>query len=173
MTNDGLKIRRFEERDAPAVRSLFIRVNRLLAPPGMEDAFERYIERSIEAEIGRIGPYYAERDGLFFVAEQDGHLAGMFGLERAGQVVLELRRMYVAPECRGMGYGRELLAAAEAEARRLGAVRLILSTSEVQQAALGVYRSSGYAEVAETAEADGSNKVLGGGLRRFHFEKRL
>ena len=56
---DALTIRRFANTDAPAVRDLFIRVNRLLAPPQMKDAFETYIASAIAEEIGRIAEYYA------------------------------------------------------------------------------------------------------------------
>jgi GNAT superfamily N-acetyltransferase len=170
---EDFTIRRFAERDATAIRDLFIRVNRGLAPPGMEAAFESYIERSLREEIDRLANYYHEAGGAFFVAERDGIISGMFGLETIAPVSVELRRMYVDPDLRGMGLGRRLLAAAEREARTLGGTVLILSTSELQPAALGVYRSSGYTEVREAIAEIASNKTLGGGLRRFHFSKQL
>lgn len=40
----------------------------------------------------------------------------------------ELKRMYVSPDVRGEGLGRRLVAALEAEARALGARRLVLET---------------------------------------------
>jgi putative acetyltransferase len=50
---------------------------------------------------------------------------------------------------------------------------LTLSTSELQSEALALYRAAGYQlqkeEIAETA----SNKTLGGGIRRYHFDKTL
>jgi hypothetical protein len=42
-----MNIRDFLPDDAPAVRGLFIRINRLLAPAEMKDAFEGYIKRSL------------------------------------------------------------------------------------------------------------------------------
>ena len=134
---DALTIRRFANTDAPAVRDLFIRVNRLLAPPQMKDAFETYIASSISEEIGRIAEYYAARRGSFWVAEDRDRLAGMFGLETAEPGdAMELRRMYVEPELRRQGIARTMLAFAENECRRLGMKRLELSTSELQDAAL-------------------------------------
>ena len=48
-----------------------------------------------------------------------------------------------------------------------------MSTSELQHAALALYRQAGYLllreEVAETA----SNKTVGGGIRRYYFAKTL
>src|SRR6185503_9943606 len=60
---EALTIRPFRNEDAKPVRDLFITVNRGLAPPGGEDAFEAYIARSLAEEIDRIPDYYGQRDG--------------------------------------------------------------------------------------------------------------
>lgn len=171
--NDNIFVRHFAERDATAVKDLFIRVNRDLAPPGMEVAFEDYIQRSLSEEIDRISDYYRERNGVFLVAERTNTIVGMFGLEAGTPGVVELRRMYVDPQLRGLGLGRQLLARSEDEARNLAGTILILSTSDLQPAALGIYRSSGYREVRTEIAKAASNKTLGGGIRRFHFSKQL
>jgi putative acetyltransferase len=95
-----MTVRLFRETDAPAVSDLFIRVNRLIAPSKQRQAFENYIALSLKEEINCIGAYYAEHNGAFFVAEDDGKLAGMFGLEEMSKEVMELRRMYVEPSSR-------------------------------------------------------------------------
>ena len=82
-------IRPFVASDAAAVRDLFARVNRLLAPPHLVQAFEDYIDRSIREEIGRIADYYREKHGGFWVAVSDGRLVGMFGLEPSGPSSME------------------------------------------------------------------------------------
>jgi GNAT superfamily N-acetyltransferase len=163
-------IRRFEKRDAERVTALFIAVNRLLAPPDMRDAFEAYIARSLTEEMDRIAAYYGER---FWVAVLGDDLAGMFGLEPAGPDAMELRRMYVDPSVRRTGIGRRMLGFAEDECRRLDMRRLELSTSELQPAALALYQHVGYRLVREVVATQASNKTLGGGIRRFHFEKAL
>ena len=56
-------IRPFAAGDGPRVCELFIAVNRLLAPPQLQEAFEAYIARSLREEIGRIEAYYGERGG--------------------------------------------------------------------------------------------------------------
>ncbi|MBA5778519.1 GNAT family N-acetyltransferase [Stappia sp. F7233] len=168
-----LNIRPFHPHDTEAVIGLFVAVNRELAPSGSEDAFARYIDLSIAEEMGRLEAYYGERGGSFHVAMFDTGLVGMFGLEPAGPGELELRRMYVAAKVRRTGIAREMLARAEEIARRLGAARLVLSTSELQQAALGFYRSADYILVREEVAETASNKTIGGGIRRFHFEKLL
>jgi ribosomal protein S18 acetylase RimI-like enzyme len=52
--------------------------------------------------------------------------------------------MYVAPAARGTGLGRRLVAALEAEARALGVRRLVLETGVKQDAALALYRATGF-----------------------------
>ncbi len=137
----------------------------------MRDAFERYIARSLAEEIDDIPGYYAAKDGAFHVATLGGALVGMFGLERVDAETMELRRMYVADAARGRGLGRLLLRHAEAECMKAGCRRLTLSTSEVQRAALALYRGAGYRLVREEIATAASNKTVGANIRRFAFEK--
>lgn len=55
--------------------------------------------------------------------------------------------MYVMPELRGAGFSRRMLSALEDEARSLGYRRVRLETGVHQHEALGLYRSSGFAEI--------------------------
>ena len=100
---EEVTIRPFTERDAAQVRQLFITVNRLLSPPDLRDAFEAYIERALTEEIDRIPAYYGERNGGFWVAVKGDEVVGTFGLERASDDAMELRRMYVDPSARRQG----------------------------------------------------------------------
>jgi GNAT superfamily N-acetyltransferase len=174
-----IEIRPYRQTDHAFVRALFVRINRDLSPPHLRDAFEAYIARSLEEEIDRIPAYYTERQGGFWVAEDQTagippSIIGMFGLEQADPNAAELRRMYVDPGTRRRGLARAMLARAEAEAIRLGCGCLVLSTSELQGPALALYRSAGYRLVREeVATGTGSNKTVGAGLKRFHFEKSL
>ena len=175
MSPDPVLIRRYEDRDGGAVRDLFVRVNRELAPSGLREAFEVYIELSLREEIGRIPAYYGAGLGRgFWVAEgEGGALLGMFGLEPAGEGAAELRRMYVAPEARRGGVARAMLAEAERLCAEAGLRRLVLSTSELQGAALALYRSAGYRLVREEVAGAATVRTVGAGLRRFHLEKVL
>jgi GNAT superfamily N-acetyltransferase len=166
-------IRRYADADHEAVRALFVRVNRELAPAQLKDAFERYIARSLHEEIDRIPAYYGERRGSFWVATGPSAIVGMFGLERADHATVELRRMYVDPDARRHGVGRSMLAFAEDVARRDECRLMVLSTSELQPAAIALYRGCGYRLVREETIAEPSNKTIGEGIRRFYFEKKL
>lgn len=78
----------------------------------------------------------AEGRGAFLVAYADGKPAGCGAIRRQDADTAEIKRMYVSPDIRGRGIGRAVLAALEAEGRRLGVSRIVLETGERQQEAL-------------------------------------
>jgi len=119
-------IRPFAEQHAAQVRELFITVNRLLSPPELRDAFEGYIDRALAEEIDRISAYYGERDGCFWVAVKGDKVVGTFGLERASDDAMELRRMYVDPSARRRGIARRMLQFAQDACRSRNVSRLQL-----------------------------------------------
>jgi len=166
-------IRPFRDEDSNAVRNLFININRLIAPSELVEEFEAYILLSLKEEIDRIMDYYAERDGSFWVVDKDGAVAGMFGLESISDVAMELRRMYVSPDFRRQGITKDMLQFAEAEVRHQNKKTMVLSTSELQEAALTLYRTNGYNLEREEIADHGDNKILGSGLRRYYFSKQL
>jgi GNAT superfamily N-acetyltransferase len=168
-----ITIRPFSERDASQVRELFITVNRLLSPSYLRDTFEAYIERALAEEIDRIPAYYSEHAGSFWVAVKDDKVMAMFGLEGTSDGAMELRRMYVDPSARRQGIARQMLQAAEDECRRQSVSRLTLSTSEIQVAALALYKEAGYRLLREETADVTSNKTIGSGIRRYYFEKTL
>ncbi|WP_062070817.1 GNAT family N-acetyltransferase [Demequina sediminicola] len=57
---------------------------------------------------------------------------------------LELKRLWVTAEARGLGVAKALMRAAEEAARRVGATRLVLETGLKQPEALGLYEYLGY-----------------------------
>jgi GNAT superfamily N-acetyltransferase len=169
----AIEIRPFNSEDAAQVRDLFVRVNRLLAPPHMMQAFEDYIATSLKEEIGQISSYYSRKQGGFWVAVEGEKVVGMFGLEPSSTEAMELRRMYVDPDARRRGIARKMLSFAEDECRRRNRLRMDLSTSELQGDALSLYRNTRYQLVREEVAIEANNKTLGGGIRRFHFTKPL
>jgi GNAT superfamily N-acetyltransferase len=60
----------------------------------------------------------------------------------------ELKRMYVATQWRGRGLARQVLAVLEQSARVAGADALVLETGNFLMDAIGLYRSSGYDDIA-------------------------
>ena len=174
VTADPVTFRRYHATDYSSVASLWTRINRELAPVGMEELFEQYIAMTIDSELKQLLTVFSSaKRNAFWVVESANEIVGSFGIERHGVNDTELRRMYLDKGYRGLGIAQRMLDCAEAEARSLGFTKMIVSTARIQKAADRFYRKSGFqqirTEVAETMTA----KQAGGGLTRFHFEKAL
>lgn len=94
----------------------------------------------------------AEGNGAFLVALRDNEPLGCGAVRRIEERSGELKRMYIRPQARGLGIGRALLAALEAEARALGLTRLLLETGTRQTEALGLYRQAGFLDIPAYGE---------------------
>lgn len=86
--------------------------------------------------------------GRFLLATLKGHPVGCIGVKLRDRDTAEIKRLWVSGEARGLGIGRRLLLAAEAEARHLGARTARLDTNRSLHEAIGLYRATGYEEVA-------------------------
>jgi ribosomal protein S18 acetylase RimI-like enzyme len=106
------------------------------------DAIEDRLYEHNRAATGR-----DDGEGLGFVIEDEtGRMLGAAaGYTWAG--ISEIRQMWVDPAFRGRGYGRALLDAMVAEARRRGVSRIWVSSYDFQ--APGLYERAGFQRVAE------------------------
>jgi putative acetyltransferase len=84
----------------------------------------------------------------FFVARRDGTAEACGALVRESPDWGEIKRIYVRPAARGLGLGRAVLAAIEAEGRKMGLRWLRLETGSRQPEALGLFERSGYGRCA-------------------------
>lgn len=170
----AVTIRVYDYADHAGVVALFTHINRELAPEDMRERFEAYIAASLAGELSRIGEVFsADKRNAFWVVTAEEQIIGMFGLESRGPETTELRRMYLDHAYRGSGTSQRMLACAESRARELGFKTIILSTAEIQLAALALYRKHAY-RLVRTERADAmSTRTVGGGLTRFHFEKTI
>jgi DNA-binding MarR family transcriptional regulator/GNAT superfamily N-acetyltransferase len=85
--------------------------------------------------------------GLLLVARLRDEPVGCGALKFHENAIGELKRMWVAPQVRGLGLGRRLLLALEHEAREAGMTILHLETNHTLTEAIELYRHSGYREV--------------------------
>ena len=60
-------------------------------------------------DVGNYRDHYRERDGIFYVVEQDGKIVGTAAVRRETEDSARLRRHYIYPEYRGEGIGKRLL----------------------------------------------------------------
>lgn len=164
----------YDKTDFAEVSALWARINRELAPPDMREQFEQYIQNSINDELTQADKVYPQSEGsALWVVKQADKIIGTFGAQRVTDTDIELRRMYLDSQYRGQGLSRRMLTHAEEHARQQGFHRMILSTAELQAAAVKFYDKSGYElNKIETAGAM-SNKTVGNNVRRRHYQKTL
>lgn len=82
--------------------------------------------------------------GAFLIARSDGLPIGCVAVKGSGTGAGEIKRLWIAPSARGLGIARQLMAAAEARARRLGMALLRLDTNSALGEALRLYQSTGW-----------------------------
>jgi ribosomal protein S18 acetylase RimI-like enzyme len=86
--------------------------------------------------------------GAFLVASMDGETVACGAVKSVGPGIGSLKRMWVADAVRGLGIGRRMLDALENQALELGLTTLRLETNRALTAAIRLYRSTGFREVA-------------------------
>lgn len=110
---------------SPADHSLLARLDRHISPAELERAIS----------LGRV---YCLRDG--------DRLAGWLRYNLFWDNTPFLNLLFLAEDCRGHGYGRELLRYWEAEMARMG-FRLVLTSTQSDEYAQHFYRHMGYRAV--------------------------
>jgi len=106
-----------------------------------------YDDLDIDApEMPKAGPDELGPPGGIFLVGSDpaGRPLCCGGLKRLSNEACEIKRMYVIPEVRGRGVGRDLLAALERAASELGYRVTRLDTGPRQPGAERMYRRAGY-----------------------------
>ncbi len=97
-------------------------------------------------EMASLPGDYAAPTGRLFYAEADGRPGGCVGVRKFSEGVCEMKRLYVEPEMRDRGIGRDLALAAIKAARSLGYRRILLDTLPAMRIALKLYRELGFQE---------------------------
>ncbi|PJN35597.1 MarR family transcriptional regulator [Streptomyces sp. CB02959] len=112
----------------------------------LQERFETGFDpaRSLLPDAGELRPPH----GLFLVARLHGEPVGCAGLKLPPGAPAEIKRMWVAPRTRGLGLGRRFLTELETLAARQGCDILRLDTNKALTAAIGLYHSCGFQEVA-------------------------
>jgi DNA-binding MarR family transcriptional regulator/GNAT superfamily N-acetyltransferase len=109
----------------------------------------RRSERGFDPTVGATALPHEVRPpaGQFFVAYRYGEAIGCGAVKHHADTPAEIKRMWIAPQARGLGLGRRLLAKLELCALEGGASVAHLETSAVLPEAIALYRSAGWVEV--------------------------
>jgi DNA-binding MarR family transcriptional regulator/GNAT superfamily N-acetyltransferase len=112
----------------------------------LEERFETGFDpaRSVSANPEELVP----PAGLFLLAHLDGRPVGCGGLKASGRKRGEIKRMWVAPDARGLGIAQRLLEALERHAVGMGLDTLQLDTNRTLKEAHALYVRNGYREIA-------------------------
>lgn len=130
------RIRRANGEDADAVRALVFGV---LRSYGL-----RPDPASTDKDLDDLEGYYFSKNGWFAVLEGAVGVIGSYGLMRLDSGSCELRKMYLDPRFRRMGFGKLLLEDALRRAREMGCSVMCLETASVLKEAIALYESYGF-----------------------------
>jgi ribosomal protein S18 acetylase RimI-like enzyme len=119
-------------------------------------------ERINEHNVARTGVDDGKYLAVWLRDEAGQAVGGLFGWTWAGW--LEIRYLWIREDARGLGYGREMLRLAEAEAIARGCERVVLDSYSFQ--APGFYQKLGY-------DVFGSLPGFPGAHTRYYLWKQL
>lgn len=92
--------------------------------------------------------HFREPQGRFIVATANGVTTGCGGVQLLSPNIAEIKRMWIAAEQRGRGFGGQLLGHLEVVAGELGATTVRLDTNSVLDEAIAMYTGRGYVDIA-------------------------
>ncbi|MEM9180323.1 MAG: GNAT family N-acetyltransferase [Pseudomonadota bacterium] len=106
------------------------------------------VEDEDRAQLDDPQTHILDKGGAILIAELEGEPVGTVGLVPGhGDQVLELIKMSARSDVKGQGIGRALMDASIEKARAMGATRIWLETNTKLDAALALYRKSGFREL--------------------------
>ena len=109
-------------------------------------------------------------DGVLYLLREKEEIIGMGALRTLKEGTGEIKRMYIKPEYRGKGLGREMLQLLLNKGKEYGFSEIYLETGAFMTTAQGLYRSMGFQDREEYPETEVPPQ-----LRRFwmFMEKRI
>ena len=140
--NPGLRALQVQSpEEIASIRELFLEYAQSL---GFSLCFQ-----SFDQELASLPGDYAPPEGRLLLAMRDGQSVGCVALHKLDSEVCEMKRLYVRPQFRGKGLGKELAERVIIEAREIGYKKLRLDTVEpVMRTAVAMYRQLGFREIA-------------------------
>ena len=115
-------------------------------------AYESYLDaglgfQSYEEELANLPGEYAPPSGALLVGLHQGDIVGCVAHHLIEEGVCEMERLYVRPEARGAGLGRQLACETSTVARSQGYRLMRLDTLERLVEAMRLYESLGFRRI--------------------------
>lgn len=104
--------------------------------------------QNFDKELTELPGEYSLPDGRLVVAINETKVAGCVALRNLVNGICEMKRLYIRPEYRGKGIGKELVKIIIGEAEKIGYTRMRLDTVPAMKEAIALYRSMGFYEIA-------------------------
>ena len=142
-----MKLRPATNADREAIEALIFGI---LRDYGLEPSPE-----TTDADLADIASHYSENRGSFDVMENDdGRILGTVAVHRTDDDLCELRKMYLAEELRGQGWGKRLLDLAIESGRKLGYQTMWLETADSLKESHRLYERYGFQSCAPPHQSD-------------------
>jgi len=145
-SSSGFRLREAAADDGAAIRAVVVAV---MNEYGLSSDLE-----GNDADLRDLVASYRDRGGSFrVVVSTEGVIVGCGGLYPIDNREAEIRRMYLLPEARGVGIGRELLEELISVASERRFERVVLETASVLKEAISLYRKRGFEPAARRSTA--------------------
>lgn len=117
---------------------------------------ERYVADGLDQLCGKQPP-----EGVFYLVEWNGALAGICGLRQIAPGVAELKRIYVRPSHRGLRLGEVMLYRLIADAAAFGCQKAVLDSAPFMHAAHKLYEAAGFTDCLPYPGSEAPSHLLG------------
>ena len=129
------------------------------SPDQIEDARQLFNEyaawleidlcfQNFDAELTGLPGDYASPTGRLLLAVDGDQIAGCIALRKIDDGICEMKRMYVRPQFRGLGFGKLMAKHLEEYARAQNVPLLRLETGIYQREAIALYERLGFVRIA-------------------------
>ena len=146
-------------RELEQIRDLFFDYSNSL---GFDLSFQNF-----QKELNELPGDYSPPSGRLLLGFHDSDPAGCVALRRISEEICEMKRLFVRPQCRGLGLGRALAMKVIEDACEIGYRRMRLDIVPTMQTAIALYFSLGFKEI----EPYRYNPIKGAKFMELHLTK--